>query len=121
VHEPSREEQGVTPRVPGGAVEAALREMVRIWAALVDRERDHRLPLSGEPDAGLAWSMHRWARGQSLETVLRDTDLAAGDFVRRCKQLVDLLGQVAEASSGPVHRAAEDAIERVRRGVVASN
>ncbi|MFL6101688.1 MAG: DEAD/DEAH box helicase [Actinomycetales bacterium] len=121
VHEPRREEQGVTPRVPGGAVETALREMVRIWAALEDRERDHRLPLSGEPDAGLAWAMHRWARGQSLETVLRDTDLAAGDFVRRCKQLVDLLGQVAEASSGPVHRAAEDAIERVRRGVVASN
>jgi ATP-dependent RNA helicase HelY len=52
--------------------------------------------------------------------VLRDSDLAAGDFVRRCKQLVDLLGQVAEAASGPVQRAARDAIERVRRGVVAS-
>jgi ATP-dependent RNA helicase HelY len=95
--------------------------MVRIWAGLEDREREHRLPVSGEPDAGLAWAMHGWARGQSLETVLRDSDLAAGDFVRRCKQLVDLLGQVADASSGPVRRSAHDAIERVRRGVVATN
>jgi ATP-dependent RNA helicase HelY len=121
VHESRREEQGTAPRVPGGAVEDALREMVRIWAGLEDREREHRLPVSGEPDAGLAWAMHRWARGQSLETVLRDSDLAAGDFVRRCKQLVDLLGQVADASSGPVRRSAQDAIERVRRGVVATN
>ena len=65
--------------------------------------------------------MHRWARGQSLEAVLRDSDLAAGDFVRRCKQLVDLLGQVADASTGSVRRAAQDAIERVRRGVVAAS
>jgi ATP-dependent RNA helicase HelY len=121
IHESRREEQGVTPRVPGGPVEGALREMVRIWAGLEDRERDHRLPVSGEPDAGLAWAMHRWARGHSLEAVLRDSDLAAGDFVRRCKQLVDLLGQVAEASSGPVQRAAHDAMDRVRRGVVASS
>ncbi len=121
IHESRRDDQGTTPRVPGGAVEAALAEMVRIWAGLEDRERDHRLPISGEPDAGLAWEMHRWARGLPLETVLRDGDLAAGDFVRRCKQLVDLLGQVAEASTGPVRRAAQDAIERVRRGVVAAN
>jgi ATP-dependent RNA helicase HelY len=121
VHESRREEQGMAPRVPGGPVEQALQEMVRTWAGLEDRERGHRLPVSGEPDPGLAWAMHRWARGQSLEAVLRDSDLAAGDFVRRCKQLVDLLGQVAEASSGSVRRAAQDAIERVRRGVVATN
>ncbi len=92
VHESRRDDQDLAPRVPGGAVEDALHRLVRIWAGLEDRERDHRLPISGEPDAGLAWAMHRWARGQSLEAVLRDSDLAAGDFVRRCKQLVDLLG-----------------------------
>jgi ATP-dependent RNA helicase HelY len=121
IHESRRDDREAAPRVPGGRVEDALREMVRIWAALEDRERDHRLPISGEPDAGLAWAMHRWARGLPLETVLRDSDLAAGDFVRRCKQLVDLLGQVSDASSGSVRRAAQDAIERVRRGVVAAS
>jgi ATP-dependent RNA helicase HelY len=121
IHESRRDDQDLAPRVPGGAVEDALRRMVRIWAGLEDRERDHRLPISGEPDAGLAWAMHRWARGQSLEAVLRDGDLAAGDFVRRCKQLVDLLGQVADAASGDVRASARDAIERVRRGVVATS
>jgi ATP-dependent RNA helicase HelY len=121
IHESRRDDRDVAPRVPGGPVEAALQEMVRIWAGLEDRERDHRLPISGEPDAGLAWAMHRWAQGQSLESVLRDGDLAAGDFVRRCKQLVDLLGQVADASAGSVRAAAQDAIDRVRRGVVAAS
>ncbi len=121
IHESRRDDREVAPRLPGGPVEGALQEMVRIWAALEDRERDHRLPISGEPDAGLAWAMHRWARGQSLEAVLRDSDLAAGDFVRRCKQLIDLLGQVSDASTGSVRAAAQDAIERVRRGVVAAS
>jgi len=63
----------------------------------------------------------RCLRGVDTLTGGSGSDLAAGDFVRRCKQLVDLLGQVSEASSGRVHRAAQDAIERVRRGVVASS
>lgn len=64
--------------------------------------------------------MQRWARGQGLDAVLRDGDLAAGDFVRRCKQLVDLLDQVAGAADDPaVRRAARQAIDGVLRGVVA--
>ena len=64
--------------------------------------------------------MQRWARGQSLDAVLDDGDLAAGDFVRRCKQLVDLLDQVAGAADDTgVRRAARQAIDGVLRGVVA--
>ncbi|MEI4908353.1 hypothetical protein Q8G40_30180, partial [Klebsiella pneumoniae] len=59
------------------------------------------LPTTGDPDAGMAWMMHRLASGQGLETVLRDSDMAAGDFVRRCKQVVDLLGQIADAAPEP--------------------
>jgi ATP-dependent RNA helicase HelY len=62
--------------------------------------------------------------------VLEDTDLAAGDFVRWCKQIIDLLGQIQLAEgagrakqSGLASRSlasvATDAIERIRRGVVA--
>ena len=66
--------------------------------------------------------MHGWALGRSLDTVLRDTDLAAGDFVRRCKQLVDLLGQVSVAAEDTaLHDAAQDAVQRVLRGVVAQS
>jgi ATP-dependent RNA helicase HelY len=52
--------------------------------------------------------------------VLRDGDLAAGDFVRRCKQLVDLLGQVGTASEDQgLRRASRQARDGVLRGVVA--
>ena len=63
--------------------------------------------------------MHAWARGAGLGTVLAEADLAAGDFVRWTKQIVDLLDQlsiVADAELGATARAALDA---VRRGIVA--
>jgi ATP-dependent RNA helicase HelY len=67
----------------------------------------------------MAWSVHRWARGRDLDEVLRGQDMAAGDFVRRCKQIVDLLGQVADAADdAEMRRTARKAIEAVLRGVV---
>ena len=86
-----------------------------------DQERAHRLDVTPEPDLGLAWAIHRWASGQPLEAVLRDADLAAGDFVRWCKQVADLLGQIAQASDDPaLVRTARAAVQAVSRGVVAS-
>jgi hypothetical protein len=66
--------------------------------------------------------VHRWASGQRLDAVLRGQDMAAGDFVRRCKQIVDLLGQLAEAALlGPRRRTAKKAVDLVLRGVVAAD
>jgi ATP-dependent RNA helicase HelY len=73
------------------------------------------------PDAGIAWSVHRWASGQRLEDVLRGTDLAAGDFVRRCKQVVDLLGQLTDAGDPALQETARRASDGVLRGVVAAD
>jgi ATP-dependent RNA helicase HelY len=121
VYESRRDERGLSPRVPKGAPQLALDEMVRIWSALDDQEREHRLDVTPEPDLGLAWAIHRWASGQPLEAVLRDADLAAGDFVRWCKQVVDLLGQIAQASDDPaLVRTARAAVQAVSRGVVAA-
>jgi ATP-dependent RNA helicase HelY len=124
VYESRREEEGLELRVPASPVRTALHETIRIWSALEDRERAHRLEPTREPDLGLAWAIHRWASGHRLETILKDGDLAAGDFVRWCKQVVDLLGQVQQAAGdGPegvaLRRAADDAVNGVRRGVVA--
>ena len=59
------------------------------------------------PTAGMAWMVHRWASGERLDTVLRGQEMAAGDFVRRCKQIVDLLDQVAKAATdGELRRTA---------------
>jgi ATP-dependent RNA helicase HelY len=97
---------------------------VKIWSALEDAEHAHGLEATPEPDLGLAWAIHRWTGGARLDKVLADADLAAGDFVRWCKQVVDLLGQIelaaAETDGGAqLRRAAKDAIDGVRRGVVA--
>jgi ATP-dependent RNA helicase HelY len=52
----------------------------------------------------------------------RGTELSAGDFIRWCKQLLDLLDQIAGASGAPpAARAARAAVVEVRRGVVAQS
>jgi len=125
VHEPRREGSEVSPRMPTDDAAEAWRSMVRLWGQIEDREREGGLPLTGDPDGGIAWMVHRWAAGQRLELVLRDSEIAAGDFVRRCKQIVDLLDQVgdAAATAGAPQLAttARAAVVAVRRGVVAAD
>ncbi|MFI5074935.1 MAG: DEAD/DEAH box helicase [Actinomycetales bacterium] len=125
VHEPRRDDSEISPRMPGEQVHTAWTEMVRLWSRLEDRERDSGLPVTNDPDGGIAWMVHRWASGHQLESVLRGSDIAAGDFVRRCKQIIDLLDQVADAAvtSGAPRLAstAHSAVDAVRRGVVAAD
>ncbi|MEJ2579833.1 MAG: DEAD/DEAH box helicase, partial [Kineosporiaceae bacterium] len=123
VYESRRDDAG-EPRLPAGPVRNALEETQRIWSDLQEQEHRHRLTTTPEPDLGLVWAVHHWARGRSLEEVLHGSDLAAGDFVRWCKQVIDVLGQLAQAAGdgpdGAALRAhALDAVDRVRRGVVA--
>lgn len=122
IHEPRRDETDPSPRMPNEDVAEAVREMNRLWSVLEDRERELGLPLTGDPDAGMAWMMHRWASGRPLEEVLRGSDMAAGDFVRRCKQVVDLLGQIGDAAPEPTLRStSRKAVDAVMRGVVAAD
>jgi ATP-dependent RNA helicase HelY len=121
----SRRDDGGVPRVPEDATEAVT-ETVRLWSDLVADERRHHLERTREPDLGFAWPVHRWVRGDSLAVVLagaraHGTELSAGDFVRWCRQVVDLLDQVRAVAGAddPVGRAARDAVRAIRRGVVA--
>ena len=120
VFEARREVEGVAPRLPGRGTTEAWDATVRLWSALTDLEAERRVPSTREPDPGFATPLWRWAQGQPLETVLRESDLSPGDFVRWCRQTLDLLDQVqASAPRGSDLRvAAGDAIARVRRGVV---
>ena len=78
----------------------------------------------GDLDLGFAWAAYRWADGQNLDRVLAGaeqagTELSGGDFVRWCRQLIDLLDQVAKVAEEPVASVARAAVGRLRRGVVA--
>jgi ATP-dependent RNA helicase HelY len=114
------------PLVPSGPVQTALHEMDRLWRELSQAEHDAGVQFLRQPDNGFAWAAWRWAGGARLEQVLDDDpDMTAGDFVRWCKQLVDLLGQIAlvaeelSPQGAELRRTTRKAIDAVRRGVVA--
>ncbi|MCL2514914.1 MAG: DEAD/DEAH box helicase [Microbacteriaceae bacterium] len=120
VFEPRRDEVDVPERLlPKGRFRGALEATQKLWAELDDLEREHRLPGSDPLSIGLAPAMHAWARGQSLERVLDQAELAAGDFVRWCKQTIDLLDQLSVVADGELGRTARQALDAVRRGIVA--
>ncbi len=122
----SRRADESNPVVPSGGVRNALEAMDRLWGTLGQAETDAGLQPLRRPDPGFSWAVWRWAGGASLEAVLGDDpDLTAGDFVRWCKQLVDLLGQIAAVAEdlppqgARLRRTTRTAIDAVRRGVVA--
>ncbi|QKW05616.1 DEAD/DEAH box helicase [Streptomyces sp. NA04227] len=127
VYESRIGDDGVAPKVPSGNAKAALGEMVRIWGRLDAVEEDFRINQTEgvgqrEPDLGFAWAVFMWASGKGLDEVLREAEMPAGDFVRWCKQVIDVLGQIsAAAPSGDstVAKNARRAVDAVLRGVVA--
>jgi ATP-dependent RNA helicase HelY len=120
VFETRRADDAASPRLPGGRVKQTLADMVALWSDLDALERQHKLDFLREPDLGFAWAAYRWAEGASLDDVLTETDLAAGDFVRWMKQLLDVTDQVASAARDqPLRKTARRAAGALRRGVVA--
>ena len=120
VYESRQPDDAAPPRTPAGAHEA-LGAMVRLFGRLDTIEKDNRVSFLREPDLGFAWAAFRWAKGHPLEVVLTDTDMTAGDFVRAVKQLLDLLGQIADAAppDSRIRDTAGKAMDAMRRGVIA--
>ncbi len=126
VYEARQSDDAGAPRVPEGAAKEALGQMVRIWGHLDALEEQHRINTAEgvgqrEPDLGFAWAAYRWALGHSLDQVLRDADMPAGDFVRWTKQLIDVLGQIQDAAGEDVElrKTARKAVDGLRRGIIA--
>jgi ATP-dependent RNA helicase HelY len=118
-YESRQPDDAVTPVLPAGRVRDVLGGMVRLWGDLDTLEKDHNLDFLREPDLGFANVAWRWASGHTLESVLTEADLTAGDFVRAMRQLLDLLDQVADAAGdSPLRKTARHAVGSLRRGVV---
>ncbi|MBU2664500.1 DEAD/DEAH box helicase [Actinoplanes bogorensis] len=122
----SRREGDDRASVPKGAITEAVDACGKLWGDIAADESDHGLTLTREPDPGFVWPMYRWARGEPLAKVLAsghnyDADMPAGDFVRWARQVLDLLGQLREASaaSQDLRDTARQAIAAVNRGVLA--
>ncbi len=119
----ARREEDAPARVPDQAVREALQLTGDAWSELVSLERELRLPTQREPDPGFAWLSWRWASGASLDDVLTESGVSAGDFIRQIKQVLDLADQVMTAADRRGEPAlastARAAIGALRRGVVA--
>jgi ATP-dependent RNA helicase HelY len=115
----SRQADDVPARVPAGRVREALGRTALVWARLAEAEGGHRLSFLRRPDPGFAWAAYRWALGDPLDEVLDGGELAAGDFVRWMRQLLDLLDQLAKVAPADVAAASRSAVDLLRRGVVA--
>ena len=112
-------EEPASPRLPTEAVRSVAEEMATLGADLQRLERDHRVRFLREPDFGFAQAVWSWCQGASLDDVLGAMDLAAGDFVRAMKQLIDVVAQVADAAGpGPLRTTARQALDELRTGVV---
>ncbi len=118
-----RREEAMDPYIPGGPngrLAQVLDATTRVWSEVTDLEESRGLSSTGQLDFGIVAPVHRWASGKGLDSVLRGTELAAGDFVRWCKQVVDVLDQLAQAAPQPALRStARKAQDAVLRGVVA--
>ncbi len=120
VYESRRADDASPPRLPAGPMRERIARTVHLWAELDRLEKENRVEFLREPDLNFAWAAFRWSSGAALDDVLSETDLAAGDFVRWMKQLLDLAGQVSDAAPTPALReTARLAIGSLRRGVVA--
>jgi ATP-dependent RNA helicase HelY len=121
----SRQEGESAEQGPTGNIRHALTRTVAAWHELRADEIRLKLPPTREPDTGFAVAVYKWARKESLEDVLfaagqHGRALSGGDFVRWCRQVIDLLDQIRSASpDDEVTATATKAISAIRRGVVA--
>ena len=109
---------------PSGKVQRRWAEVERLASELNATERDAGLPLTRSPDPGFFAAAHGWACGDDLADVIADEAVTGGDFVRNMTQLEDLLRQLAsvtESTSPATSTAAEQAADRLLRGVVAAS
>jgi ATP-dependent RNA helicase HelY len=103
---------------PSGEAAAAGERVFEVWRRLSREERDRGVPETRPPEGGFAALAHAWTVGHELEDLF-DEELAAGDFVRNCRQLLDLLRQLRDGFPD-LNEAAAEAIRSINRGIVAA-
>ncbi len=113
--------------VPTQPLADALGHTFRIWEELTADERRHRLPVTDMPDIAFSTAIHQWTAGAPLGYCLQaaaesGAELTPGDFVRWSRQVIDMLEQVKQTGySDEIRGHAAEAIQAIRRGVVALN
>jgi ATP-dependent RNA helicase HelY len=115
----ARDRNPLPGEMPTSECAARFEQLQRMWRRVRRTEDQHQVQLCRELDAGFATPVFHWAEGKPLDDVLRETEMAPGDFVRNCKQLVDLFRQIEDVADPATARLVGRARATVLRGVVA--
>ena len=102
VYEPRLSAQSIgLPVSPGSRLGQCLRAQLGVSHRIHDLESLARIEVSSGAEPALAGAVQAWCDGAQLADILDATELTAGDFVRWCKQLLDVVGQIASLSPPP--------------------
>ncbi len=104
---------------PEGPIGDRGRQILELWKQLVRAERAAKLTETRQPEWGFATIAHGWASGLTLEEIFGDDQLAAGDFVRTVRQLLDLIRQLRDTFPS-LSAVAADAVGLIDHGVVSA-
>lgn len=83
--------------VPTKNVRDVLIKIETVYYDLDKKERDLGFTLLRPIDAGFAIAVFDWLNGEPISSILEDSDLSPGDFVRWIKQVMDLSNQLISA------------------------
>jgi ATP-dependent RNA helicase HelY len=121
VFESSAEDQVFQPAMPTEMLQGALDVVDEHWYTLQQAEHAADLTITEQPHPGLVWPIVRWVRGHELLASLTGSDMAAGDFIRWARQVMDLLDQLAslDDTHPDLARRCRRAKDLVNRGIVA--
>ena len=114
-----RERTPLTGPMPTDTTVARYDALRRTWRRVRRTEDEHQVQLCRELEQGFATPIWHWAEGRPLEEILAETDMAPGDFIRNCKQLLDLMRQIEEVAPPDTAALVRRARVSVARGVVA--
>ncbi|HEX9123475.1 MAG TPA: DEAD/DEAH box helicase [Actinomycetota bacterium] len=115
----SRERVPRQAEMPTAETATRYGRLLGLWRRIRRSEDEHHVELCRELEPGFATPVFHWAEGKPLEDVLAETATAPGDFVRNCKQLLDLLRQIEDVAGADATDLVRRAREVVNRGVVA--
>jgi ATP-dependent RNA helicase HelY len=115
----ARERNPLPGKLPTPGSAHRYERLQRLWRQVRRTEDEHQVQLCRELEPGFSTPIHRWCEGIALDELLEETEMAPGDFVRNCKQLLDLLRQIEEVAEPETATLVRRAHDGVLRGVVA--
>ena len=119
VYEGRRDDEHFEIKLPRGNFEPVFEATEAMLEDLDQLAKLNKLPMGNPLQPAISLAMHRWATGAKLDSVLAQSDLLPGDFIRWTKQIIDMLDQISQVAQPELAATAKQAVDKVKRGIVA--